>query len=235
MIKVSALHKKFGKLRVLEGFDLEIDRPGIYAVLGPNGSGKTTLIKSILGMVIPDSGEILIDGQVVRSKWRYRDNIDYLPQIAQFPGNLKVTELLKMVADLRDKPANADALIERFDLKPHLDKKLSHLSGGSKQKVNIVLSLMFDSDLLILDEPTTGLDPVALVQLKQILRNARDAGKIILITSHIMSFVEEVAGDIIFLLDGKVYYNGSVEALKAKSGQPNLEEAIATILKEHRV
>ena len=101
MISIENLHKKFGKNQVLKGIDLEIDQGGIFAVLGPNGSGKTTLIKSILGMVVPNSGSIKLNGKSVKNDWKYRNNIDYLPQIANFPGNLSVKELIRMIKDLR--------------------------------------------------------------------------------------------------------------------------------------
>ena len=149
MISVESLHKSFGKLTVLDGLDLRIDRGGIFVILGPNGSGKTTLIKSILGMVIPDKGNISIGDKPVLKEWQYRDNIDYLPQIANFPSNLSVAELLKLVKQLRDRPTRDKELIELFGLEPFLDKKLGHLSGGTKQKVNIVLTFMFNSDLII--------------------------------------------------------------------------------------
>ena len=95
MINVCDLHKKFGKNQVLQGIDLEIEQGGIFAILGPNGSGKTTLIKSILGMVIPNSGTIEIEGKPIKNDWKYRHKIDYLPQIANFPANLTVEELIE--------------------------------------------------------------------------------------------------------------------------------------------
>lgn len=234
MIAVEGLRKSFGKLTVLDNLDLTIDQGGIFVILGPNGSGKTTLIKSVLGMVVPDSGNISIDGESVLKQWEYRGNIDYLPQIANFPSNLSVSELLKLVKELRDKPTSDKELIALFGLEPFLDKKLGHLSGGTKQKVNIVLTFMFDSDLIILDEPTSGLDPIALLNLKDLIKKEKTNGKTILITTHIMSFVEEMADEIVFLLDGKIYFKGTVLELQEKTEQQDLEHAIATILKlEH--
>ena len=230
MIEIKDLNKKFGKLTVLEGLDLSIEKAGIFAVLGPNGSGKTTLIKSILGMVIPDSGDIQLDGKTILKKWAYRNQINYLPQIANFPANLTVSELIKMVKNLRPKPANDKHLIERFSLAPFLDKKLGNLSGGTKQKVNIVLTFMFDSDLIVLDEPTTGLDPISLIHLKEIIREEKEKKKTILITTHIMSFVDEIADQIVFLLDGRIYFKGSARELKEKTGQKDLEHAIANLI-----
>lgn len=231
MISIENLHKKFGKNQVLKGIDLEIDEGGIFAVLGPNGSGKTTLIKSILGMVVPNSGSIKLNGKSVKNDWKYRNNIDYLPQIANFPGNLTVRELIRMIKDLRSyKKAEDERLIQLFKLEPFLNKKFSTLSGGTKQKVNLVLTFMFDSPLIILDEPTTGLDPISHLRLKGLITQEKQKGKTILITSHIMSFVEEIADEIVFLLEGKIYFKGGIPALKAKTEQPDFEHAIASIL-----
>ncbi|WP_044397476.1 ABC transporter ATP-binding protein [Lacinutrix sp. Hel_I_90] len=230
MVTIQGLHKKFGKNNVLSGVDLNIDKGGIFAVLGPNGSGKTTLIKSVLGMVIPNQGCITVRGENIRKKSNYRRHIDYLPQIANFPSNLKVKELIKMIKDLRGSASESEYLIELFKLKPFLDKKLGTLSGGTKQKVNIVLTFMFDSPLIILDEPTSGLDPMALIRLKELLRAEKEKGKTILITSHIMGFVEEISDEIVFLLEGKIYFKGTVNALKTKTNQPDFEHAIASIL-----
>jgi len=230
MIEINSLNKRFGKLTVLDGLDLNIQSGGIFAVLGPNGSGKTTLIKSILGMVIPDKGDIKIEGNSVLNQSDYRNNINYLPQIANFPANLTVNELIKMVKNLRPKEANDQKLIAHFGLEPFLDKKLGNLSGGTKQKVNIVLTFMFESDLIILDEPTTGLDPISLIHLKELIHLEKKKGKTILITTHIMSFVEEIADEIVFLLDGEIYFKGSSDELKERTGQVDLEHAIAKLI-----
>lgn len=235
MIRIKDLHKKFGSQVVLDGLDLDIEEQGIIAVLGPNGSGKTTLIKSILGMVVPEKGEIELHGESVVKRWKYRKNIDYLPQIANFPGNLKVMELITMIKDLRGKAARDRELIEFFKLEPYLDKKLNKLSGGTKQKVNLVLCFMFDSPLIILDEPTSGLDPISLLHLRDLIRQEKEKGKTILITSHIMNFVEEVADRIVFLLEGKIYFDGTVSQLKTNTKEQDFERAIANLLSEEYV
>lgn len=229
MIEIQNIHKKFGKNQVLTGVDLSINNGGIFAVLGPNGSGKTTLIKCILGMVLPNKGLISVLGKPIKKSWKYRQEIDYLPQIANFPGNLKVKELIRMIKDLRQKPSDEEKLIRLFELEPFLNKKLSTLSGGTKQKVNIVLTFMFDCPLIILDEPTTGLDPASLIRLKKLIQQEKAKGKTILITSHIMQFVEEVADEIVYLLEGKIYFKGSIKELMVKTGQTDFEHAIATI------
>ncbi len=235
MIEVKNLYKSYGPVDVLNGINLNIDQKGIVAILGPNGSGKTTLIKTILGMVISQKGDLLLNEEPVKNKWQYRDKISYMPQIANFPQNLKVSELVSMIKNLRGQTANDKSLIELFGLQPFYDKKLGTLSGGTRQKVNIVLTFMFDSPLIILDEPTTGLDPVALIHLKKLLKEEKQSGKSILITTHIMHLVEEISDLVIFILDGNIYFNGTVAALKNQTGQSNLELAIASILKENHV
>ncbi len=230
MIEINNVYKKFGKVQVLNKLDLTINTEGIFAILGPNGSGKTTLIKSILGMVLLDKGEIKINGKSVLRQFEYKKEISYLPQIANFPSNNTVSELIKLIKNLRPKQTREQELIEAFELTPFLDKKLGNLSGGTKQKVNIVLTFMFDNDLFILDEPTTGLDPVSLITLKKIIQQEKLRGKTILITSHIMSFVEEIADEIVFLLDGEIYFKGTKEQLYNITHKNDLEQAIANLL-----
>ena len=231
MIEIKGLHKRYGKNEVLKGVDLTFEENKIVAVLGPNGSGKTTLIKSILGMVLPNKGDIILEGNSIKKEWKYRNTIDYLPQIANFPNNLTVRELIRMIKDLRkQKTADDMALVDMFKLEPYLNKKLGNLSGGTKQKVNILLTFMFNSPIVILDEPTSGLDPISMIRLKELINTEKQKGKTIIITSHIMSFVEEVAEEIVFLLEGKIYFRGSISELKEKTHQPDFEHAIASIL-----
>lgn len=233
MVSIQDLHKKFGNNEVLSGVNLEIGEGGIFAVLGPNGSGKTTLIKCLLGMVIPNKGDISVFGTNVKNGSAYRQKIDYLPQIANFPNNLKVKELITMIKDLRGNTTVDEELISLFKLESFLDKKLGNLSGGTKQKVNLVLTFMFDSPLVILDEPTSGLDPISMIRLKTLIQAEKAKGKTILITSHIMSFVEEVADEIVFILEGKIYFKGSIKELKTKTNQSDFEHAIASILTDN--
>jgi Cu-processing system ATP-binding protein len=231
MIAIENLHKRFGKLDVLKGLNLDFEKKGnISAILGPNGSGKTTLIKCILGMVLPDKGTIRFDGRDIRGACAYRAAMDYLPQIARFPENLSIRELIALIQDVRGIPAQADPYIELFELGLQLDKRLGNLSGGTRQKVNLTLAFMFDSPVLILDEPTSGLDPIALIRLKDLIRQQRDKGKTILITTHIIDLVEELADEIIFLLEGSVYFRGAPHLLQARYGTRDLERAIAAIL-----
>jgi Cu-processing system ATP-binding protein len=235
MISISALTKRFGALDVLCGLDLEIHPGRVTGVVGPNGTGKTTLIKIILGLTRADSGRVLMDGEPIGNDAAYRSRVGYMPQIARFPENLTGAELMAMVEELR---LQADAsratrdreLVEQFRLAAHLHKPLRTLSGGTRQKVNAVLAFLFDPDVLILDEPTSGLDPVASGILKAKVRSAREAGKTVIVTSHVMSELEELADDIAFLLDGRVRFAGSVHDLKLHTRQLSLERAVAQMM-----
>lgn len=233
VIRIERLDKSFGKLDVLRGIDLDLAQPGITAVLGPNASGKTTLIKCILGMVIPDGGSIYINGDKIDGRWAYRDKISYLPQIARFPENLRVREMLDMVQSLRNRVSRADELIVHFGLEKTMDQRLHHLSGGTRQKINIVMTFMYDNPLIILDEPSAGLDPVALIKVKDLILAEQAKGKQILITTHIMGLVEELADTILFLLDGRVHFEGSLGELRGHYGEESIERCIAKLLEEN--
>ncbi|HEX6049224.1 MAG TPA: ABC transporter ATP-binding protein [Gemmatimonadaceae bacterium] len=236
MITIHDLAKRFGALDVLCGLDLEIQPGRVTGVVGPNGAGKTTLIKIILGLTRPDGGRVLMDGEPIGNDAAYRMRVGYMPQIARFPENLTGAELIAMVEELRGQQGEATArgrdreLIERFHLAPHLHKPLRTLSGGTRQKVNAVLAFLFDPDLLILDEPTSGLDPVASGILKAKVGGARAAGKTVIVTSHVMSELEEIADDIAFVLEGRVRFAGSVHDLKLHTRQLSLERAIAQMM-----
>lgn len=234
MILFEEIYKSFGKNEVLKGINLTFDKLGITAILGPNGSGKTTLIKSFLGLVLPDSGNIIFQEEEVQHKHAYRDQISHLPQIARFPENLTPLEIIKMIKDMRTGATREEHFIKMFDLEGELEKKMGTLSGGNRQKVNLLLALMYDNPVIILDEPSTGLDPLALINLKKHLMEEREKGKLILITTHIMSFVEEMADNIVFLLEGKIYFDGSQKQLLEEHGEIRLEHAIANILRPYK-
>jgi Cu-processing system ATP-binding protein len=233
MIAIRDLNKSFGRNEVLKGINVQIRDGVITAVLGPNASGKTTLIKSILGMVVPQQGVIEMNGKEIRNEWKYRQHIGYLPQIARFPENLKVKELIRMISDIRSSSGNTALLSQMFELESVMNKPLRHLSGGTRQKVNILLAFMFDCPNYILDEPTVGLDPLSLIRFKNLLKTEKSKGKGILLTTHIVSLVEELADDIIFLLEGKIFFSGSLHDLKSMYGGQSLEQSMAKIISQN--
>ncbi|NUO64323.1 MAG: ABC transporter ATP-binding protein [Gemmatimonadaceae bacterium] len=235
MIEIAELAKRYGRRPVLQGVDLRITRGRITAIVGPNGAGKTTLIKTILGLSRADAGRIMLDGVQLDGGVDYRARIGYMPQIARFPENLTAAELLALLKDLRastdrDRRALDEELIDRFALGPQLDKPLRTLSGGTRQKVNAVTAFLFRPELLVLDEPTSGLDPVASSVLKDKIHAERRAGLTVVLTSHLMGEVDELADDLAFLLDGRVRFAGALEALKATTRQATLERAIAKLM-----
>lgn len=233
MIQVKQIEKKFGRFEVLRGISFNVEPGKITAIVGPNGSGKTTIIKSILGLVRPDNGEILIDNKSILDDFLYRKNIGYMPQSASFPENLTVREVIKMICDLRSSELKLDqGVINKLNLSSELGKQIKNLSGGNKQKVSALISLMFDPSIIILDEPTAGLDPVASSQFKDIILKEKKKGKAIILTSHIMSEIEEMADNIIFLLEGKICFDGSILSLLTYKGESKLEKAIANMMTE---
>ena len=231
MIEVRGLTKAFGRLTVLNGLDLRV-RPGrVTAIIGPNAAGKTTLIKIMLGLTRPDAGQILLGGQPATADGAYRSRIGYMPQIARFPDNLSARNLLALLADLRGPEVTIDReLVRAFGLEPQLDKPLRTLSGGTRQKVNAVMAFRFTPDLMILDEPTAGLDPIASGILKDKIAAERASGRTVIIASHIMSELDELADDVAVLLDGKLRFGGPMEDLKRTTRQGNLERAIAQLM-----
>jgi Cu-processing system ATP-binding protein len=232
MITMRNVGKRFGALDVLRCVDLEIRQGRITAIVGPNASGKTTLIKAILGLVHPDRGDVTFDGSVIGNELAYRQRIGYMPQSARFPEHMTGAQLIGLMMDLRGvTPAAVDRdLIDRFALEPQLAKPLRTLSGGTRQKVNAVLAFLFNPDLLILDEPTAGLDPLSSRILKDKIVRSREAGRTFLLTSHIMSELEELADDVAFLLDGRVRFAGPVHDLKVRTREFTLERALAKMM-----
>lgn len=231
MIEIRALTKSFGAREVLCGVDLCV-RPGrVTAVVGSNGAGKTTLIKCLLGLVRPDGGEIRLDGARVGSDPAYRASIGYAPQMSRFPENLTAREVTNVLLGLRGPSAIIDwELVERLALAPHMTSRVRTLSGGTRQKLTVALAFLFAPNLYVLDEPTAGLDPAASAVVKDKILAERGNGKTVLVTSHVMSELEELADDIVLLSAGRVAYVGTAQKLRTFTGQRHLERAIALIM-----
>jgi len=232
-VAMTGVRKRFGRLEVLKGIDLTVVPGRITAVVGPNAAGKSTLIKMILGLVRPgrDGGDIVVDGVRLNGGPGYRERLGYMPQAAHFPEQLSGREIIRFLRELRGNPVDVDdELVGRFRLEPSLDKPVRTLSGGTRQKLNAVVAFLFRPSLVILDEPTAGLDPIASGILKDKVRRASADGTTVLLTGHIMSEIEELAQDIVFMVDGTVSWLGTVDGLLAESGEARLERAIARLL-----
>lgn len=231
MITIHQLQKSFGNHHVLRDIDLQIPTGQSIGIVGPNGSGKTTLIKTMLGLVKPDSGTITINNTVLNGDYLYRRDIGYMPQQARYPENMYASELFEFIENLRGNPGEfKDQLIEEFNLHSEIEKPLRVLSGGNRQKVGAVLAMMFNPSILFFDEPTAGLDPRSSYIFKERIRNEKKAGKTVLITSHIMSELEQLVEYVVFILEGKIRYYGTIGDLLKDNMQNHLEGAIAKMM-----
>ncbi|WP_207492395.1 ABC transporter ATP-binding protein [Aridibaculum aurantiacum] len=234
MILATNVTKKFGKLTALDSINVSCNKGESIALIGPNGSGKTTFIKCLLGMVVPDSGFITFNNHNIKHDWQYRSRIGYMPQIGRFPDNMKISQVIDMMKDLRksDQPLDEE-LVEEFDLPKLMDKRMSTLSGGTRQKVGACLAFMFRPDVLILDEPTAGLDPVSTEILKSKIRKEKKNGKLILITSHVLSDLDDIITQIIYMQDGRLKFHKSFDQLQEDTGQKQLSKAIAFVMQNN--
>ena len=236
MIEVKNISKRFGMLQALERIELSFKEGECIALIGPNGCGKTTLIKSILGMVIPNEGEIIFLGKNIKSDYEYRKNLGYMPQIGRYPENMTIGQLIKMLKNIRQSKIDLDEeLLHQFDLTNQLDKKLGTLSGGTTQKVSATIAFLFNPAVLILDEPTAGLDPLASEILKAKIIKEKENGKLILITSHLLSELDDMITQLIFMQEGKVIFHKNMDMLKAESGEGTIAKVITKILKAQSI
>jgi Cu-processing system ATP-binding protein len=234
MIIATNVQKKFGRLVALDRISLSCNKGQTIALIGPNGSGKTTFIKCLLGMVIPDSGFITVNQENIHRSWEYRQHIGYMPQISRFPDNMTIEQVIDMVRDIRYKPGQEldEELIEAFELPALYGKRMRTLSGGTRQKVSASLAFLFKPDILILDEPTAGLDPVASEILKAKIVKEKAKGKLTLITSHVLSDLDDLVSEIIYLQDGQLRFHESVAQLQEKTGEAKLNKVMAQIMSQ---
>jgi Cu-processing system ATP-binding protein len=203
-LKVSHLEKAYGRKQVLRGFTLDA-RPGtVTAILGSNGSGKSTFMRCLVGLHVFHSGSISVLGEDVRKGPAYRRHIGYMPQYPGFPENLTVMEIARLVSRVRGVNPDFDKGGE-MGVGAFLDQKWKTLSGGMKQKVNATLAVAFDAPVLVLDEPTASLDPASRLKFVDLLKRERSRGKCILISTHMLGDLWELADNLAFLKDGKVH------------------------------
>lgn len=235
MIKVDNITKCFGKFKAINSLNLQLNKGECIALIGPNGCGKTTLIKSILGMVLPEQGNIEFEGKRIKNDNEYRKHIGYMPQIGRYPENMTIGQVIDMIKGIRNHSSALDLeLYEKFYIENILDKKMRTLSGGTTQKVSAVLAFMFNSKVLILDEPTAGLDPISSEILKDKIIDAKNRGCLILITSHLLSELDDLVTQVVFMQEGKLILHENVEKLKKDTGEPTIAKSIIHLLKLQR-
>lgn len=237
MIAIQHLSKRFGKLTVLNDVCLTLQGGHCVALIGPNGSGKTTLIKSILGMVVPQSGKITVKGKDIANEWQYRNRIGYMPQIGRYPENMSIGQVLNMMKDIRKMPESAldKELFVAFGLDGMLDKRMRTLSGGTRQKVSACLAFLFNPEVLILDEPTAGLDPLSTELLKDKIITETQRNKLVIITSHVLSDLDDLVSEVIYMQEGKPLFHKSLQSLKTATGTDKLSKAVAQVIAIHEL
>jgi Cu-processing system ATP-binding protein len=232
MIRFTNISKRFGRFQALDSIDLELGTGRAIALIGPNGSGKTTLIKCLLGMVVPDTGAITFRDKDIRHDHAYRADIGYMPQIGRYPDNMTIGQLIDMMKDIRQSAGRPldEELIRDLGLQPLLHKRMRTLSGGTRQKVSACLAFLFDPTVLVLDEPTAGLDPVSSGILKEKIDTETAKGKLVLITSHILSELDDLVDEVVYLQDGRVRFHKTIPQLQADTGEKKLVRAIAHVM-----
>lgn len=261
MITIHQLTKKFGKCTALNNVSASLNKGQCIALIGPNGSGKTTLVKSILGMTLPDSGYIDFDGQNILRDWHYRAQIGYMPQIGRYPENMTIGQVINMMKDIRSEKGNKaskakkkkkgkgeissymldygtgkdldEDLLWDFDILNLFGKRMRTLSGGTTQKVSASLAFLFNPDVLILDEPTAGLDPLAAEILKDKIVQEKKKGKLIIITSHILSDLDDLITHVMYMQEGNLLFYKDIDWLRKDTGEMKLSRAIAAIMKQN--
>jgi len=231
-IVFEGLGKRYGKHWALRGVNTRFAQGEIVMVIGPNGSGKTTLLKCLLGLVRSTEGAITVNGNIIGTDPAYRAGVGYMPQYAEFPRELTVDQLLRMMTDIRDARSGStdDRLIAHLGVDALLDKRISALSGGMRQKVSAVLAFRYRPNILVLDEPTAGLDPVSANKLLDAVMRAKRDGATVLITSHIMEEVQRLGDRVAYLEDGRLRFALPPETITDVTGEKSLAVALPKYL-----
>lgn len=227
MIEVKGLTKLYGKKEIFKDLNVTFEKGLVHGIIGPNGCGKTTLVKAALGLVHAQAGEVLIDGVPLGF---CREKVSWLPQHPQAPGNTSPEKLFLFIEDLRgQKAVYREELVRQFNFEKEISKPLFSLSGGNFQKCFLIATLMFASPLIILDEPTVGLDPIAAAVFKRILKDRAGESTILLI-SHITSEISQLSDKIHFLLDGHWVFHGDIKKISEAPNFVGFEEFMVRVL-----
>lgn len=226
-LQIINLTKKFGSQTALNNINIKIGDNEIIGLLGPNGAGKSTLMKSIVGALKIEEGEIIFNGNdIQKNEIEAKKKIGFLPEINPLYNEMYVKEYLSFVADLHK--INSDRIDEVIDLvgiTPEKSKKISQLSKGYKQRVGLAQAILHSPDLLILDEPTNGLDPNQIIEIRNVIREIGKE-KTVILSTHIMQEVEALCSRVILIHHGNIIQDSSIDDFKGKYG--SLEEAFAT-------
>lgn len=217
VLRLEHVYKSFKEIHAVKDLNLELSEGVIFGLLGPNGAGKTTTIRMIMEIIIPDKGQIFILNQPNSQK--LRDRIGYLPEERGLYRKMKVKELLKFMAELKSVKTSVakkkiDYWLERFDLADWGEKKAEELSRGMQQKVQFIATIIHEPDLIILDEPFTGLDPVNSELLKEVILEQKERGASIIFSTHLMEQVEKLCDSICLINEGQPVLAGDIREIK---------------------
>ena len=223
-LKVENISKKYGEFTAVEDLSFEMKEPGVFALLGTNGAGKTTSIRMILGMLSSDSGTVTRDGRPIRPA---DEKVGYLAEDRGLYPKYKVIDQINFFASLRDLSKSdakreVDHWFDRLGIDEYRQKNADQLSKGNQQKVQLAAALIGDPDLIILDEPLSGLDPVNADLFKSVIREEMAKDKFIIMSSHQMNIIEEFCSDIVILHKGKTVRSGNLNEIKRSAGRNNL-------------
>jgi ABC-2 type transport system ATP-binding protein len=223
IIELSDLTKTFGSVVAVNNLSLEVPRGSIYGFIGPNGSGKTTTIRMIMKIMYPDSGKLLVNGQ--GDTFQRLQNVGYLPEDRGLYKKMKIGELLQFHGELNngtDLPRLINYWLERLELKAYKDKKVETLSKGMRQKLQFIATILHQPELIILDEPFSGLDPVNADMLKDIILELQQKGATIIFSTHDMAMAERMCDYIFMIYRGKKVLDGTLENIQDQYGNDTL-------------
>jgi ABC-2 type transport system ATP-binding protein len=227
ILSVRNVVKVFGAVRAVDGVSFNVRRGTITGLLGRNGAGKTTTIRMITGIFMPDSGSIEWLGQTAGRGGSFRDRVGYLPEERGLYKQMKLIEQLIFLAEIKgrrraDVRPIIDRWLERFELTDKRDAKVEELSKGNQQKIQLIGALLHDPELIILDEPQSGLDPVNMVLVRNLLRDLKEEGRTILLSTHMMGEAEKMADEIVLIHRGKVVLDGTLDHVRESFGKNTL-------------
>ena len=226
MLEVKNLSKYFGIKKAVDDVSFNVEQGHILGILGKNGAGKSTIFRIILNILDPDEGEVLYNGEKINGE--ISDRIGYLPEVGSLIDSYTVYEQCMYYGKMKsmkteDIKNHMFELLEQFEIVEYANMKIKELSKGNKQKIQFIIALLHNPDLLILDEPFSGLDPVSVEYFKRIILQLKDQGKTIIFSSHIMSQVEMLCEDIVIINNGKIVLNGNLESIKQEYSNKTLD------------